>query len=119
MQLLLDGTDNFETRYLINDYAVKHDVPWIYAAAVGSYCATMNVIPGQTACLACIFPDSPRGMVETCETAGILNSAVKPGGVDCCDGSVEILVGAARQDCGGVLLSFDVWSNQHAEISSR
>jgi molybdopterin/thiamine biosynthesis adenylyltransferase len=76
MQLILDGTDNFETRYLINDYAVKNSVPWIYSAAVGSYCATMNVIPGETACLACIFPDSPKGMVETCETAGILNSVV-------------------------------------------
>ena len=76
MQLILDGTDNFETRYLINDYAVKNSVPWIYSAAVGSYCATMNVVPEQTACLACIFPDSPKGMVETCDTAGILNSAV-------------------------------------------
>jgi len=73
--LILDGTDNFETRYLINDYAVKNSVAWIYAAAVGSYAATMNILPGETACLACIFPESPRGTVETCETAGILNSA--------------------------------------------
>ena len=53
--LVLDGTDNFETRYLVNDYAVKHAVPWIYAAAVGSYGVTLNVLPGRTACLACIF----------------------------------------------------------------
>src|SRR4029077_10140586 len=53
-QLILDGTDNFETRYLVNDYAVKADVPWIYAAAVGGYGATLNVVPGTTACLACI-----------------------------------------------------------------
>ena len=59
--LVLDGTDNFETRYLVNDYAVKHGVPWIYAAAVGSYGVTLNVLPGRTACLACIFPDSPSG----------------------------------------------------------
>ena len=76
IDLILDGTDNFETRYLINDYAVKNSVPWIYSAAVGSYAVTMNIIPGETACLACIFPESPRGAVETCETAGILNSAV-------------------------------------------
>ena len=76
MALILDGTDNFETRYLINDYAVERSLPWIYSAAVGSYAVTLNVVPGQTACLACIFPDSPRGMVETCETSGILNSAV-------------------------------------------
>src|SRR5205807_3323301 len=76
MQLILDGTDNFETRYLINDYAVKNSLPWIYSAAVGSYAVTMNVLPGETACLACVFPESPQGMVETCETSGILNSAV-------------------------------------------
>src|SRR5215475_11865286 len=75
-QLIVDGTDNFETRYLVNDYSVKAAVPWIYAAAVGSYGATLNVIPGTTACLACIFPDSPTGIVETCETAGVLGSAV-------------------------------------------
>ena len=76
MSLVLDGTDNFETRYLINDYAVERSLPWIYSAAVGSYAVTLNILPGETACLACIFPDSPRGMVETCETSGILNSAV-------------------------------------------
>src|SRR5882762_415948 len=75
-ELILDGTDNFETRYLVNDYAVKAGVPWIYAAAVGSYGVTLNVIPGETACLACVFPDSPHGIIETCETAGVLNSAV-------------------------------------------
>ncbi len=68
MSLILDGTDNFETRYLINDYAVERSLPWIYSAAVGSYAVTLNILPGETACLACIFPDSPRGMVETCET---------------------------------------------------
>src|SRR5580704_826405 len=76
VDLILDGTDNFETRYLINDYAVKNFLPWIYAAAVGSYAVTMNVLPGETACLACVFPQPPRGAIETCETAGILNSAV-------------------------------------------
>ena len=58
MQLVLDGTDNFETRYLINDFAVKTSLPWIYTAAVGSYGITMNVLPGKTACLACLFPIS-------------------------------------------------------------
>src|SRR4029077_20109043 len=76
VQLILDGTDNFETRYLINDYAVKNSLPWIYVAAVGSYAITMNIVPGETACLACLFPDVPAGIVETCDTAGILNSAV-------------------------------------------
>src|SRR5262249_53247735 len=74
LQLVRDGTDNFETRYLINDYAVKFSLPWIYTAAVGSYGVTLNILPGRTACLACIFPAPPGGALETCETAGILNS---------------------------------------------
>src|ERR1700686_3879309 len=65
MDVILDGTDNFETRYLLNDYAVKNSVPWVYTAAVGSYGVTLNVLPGKTACLACIFPDTPLGLVET------------------------------------------------------
>ena len=75
-QLVLDATDNFETRYLLNDYAVEQNKPWIYAGAVGSYAVTMNILPGVTACLACIFPEPPSGMVETCDTSGILNPAV-------------------------------------------
>src|SRR5262249_60158022 len=74
--LILDATDNFETRYLINDYAVKNDIPWIYGAAIGAYGTTMDILPGETACLACIFPDQPRGTVETCDTAGVLGPAV-------------------------------------------
>src|SRR5262249_62332864 len=60
VDLILDGTDNFETRYLINDFAIRNTLPWIYVAAVGSYAATMTILPHQTACLASFFPDSPR-----------------------------------------------------------
>src|SRR5580704_17288973 len=74
--LVLDATDNFETRYLLNDYAVEQRKPWIYSAAVGAYAVTMNILPEKTACLACIFPEAPGGTVETCDTAGILNPAV-------------------------------------------
>ena len=70
--LILDGTDNFETRYLINDYAVSRDLPWIYGAAVASYGLCMAVIPGKTACLRCVYPDPPSGAQATCETAGVL-----------------------------------------------
>ena len=115
MDLILDGTDNFETRYLINDYAVSQSRPWIYSAAVGSYAVTLNVLPGQTACLACIFPDSPRGMVETCETSGILNSAVNLVASVAATEAMKFLVGA---DLRRTLLSFDLWTNEHAEISS-
>ena len=72
--LLMDGTDNFETRYLINDFSVSRSVPWVYGAAVGSYGLVMPVLPGSTACLRCVFPDPPSGAQPTCETAGVLNS---------------------------------------------
>jgi len=116
ISLILDGTDNFETRYLINDYAVECSLPWIYSAAVGSYAVTQNILPGETACLACIFPDSPRGMVETCETSGILNSAVSLVASIAATEALKMLVGAAQWR--RTLLSFDVWSNEHAEISA-
>ena len=74
--VILDGTDNFETRYLINDFAVSRGIPWIYGAAVGSYGLTMPVIPGRTACLRCVYPDPPSGAQPTCETAGVLNVIV-------------------------------------------
>jgi molybdopterin-synthase adenylyltransferase len=138
-EMILDGTDNFETRYLINDFAVKNSLPWIYSAAVGSYAATMNVLPGETACLACIFPDSPRGIVDTCETSGILNSAVNLVASIAATETLKMLVGARTNTTEGTdgtdgsagtkaphlpstlrktLLSFDLWTNEHAEITA-
>lgn len=115
--LILDGTDNFETRYLINDYALKNSVAWIYAAAVGSYGVTMNILPGETACLACIFPESPRGTVETCETSGILNSAVNVVASIAATEALKLLVGA-RSKIRRTLLSWDVWTNERAELTA-
>jgi len=115
--LLLDGTDNFETRYLVNDYAVQQGVPWIYAAAVGSYGVTMSILPGESACLACIFPAPPRGVVETCDTSGILNSAVGLVASLEATEALKLLVGA-RDQLRRTLLSFDVWTNERSEIST-
>lgn len=114
--LLLDGTDNFETRYLLNDYAVSNGVPWIYSAAVGSYGVTMNVLPGETACLACVFPESPRGTVETCDTSGILNSAVNLVASIAATEALKLLVDA-RPQLRRTLLSQDVWWNDRAEVA--
>ena len=115
--ILLDATDNFETRYLINDYAVQQGLPWIYAAAIGSYGVTMNVLPGDTACLACIFPQPPSGTVETCDTAGILNSAVNYAASIEVTEAIKYLTG--NQDrMRRTLLSHDLWTNEHAEISA-
>jgi molybdopterin-synthase adenylyltransferase len=139
--LILDATDNFETRYLINDYSVEqsspereehgslerggqsslerggHFVPWIYAAAVGAYAATMNILPGQTACLACLFPRPPSGPVETCDTAGILNTAVNLAASIQVTEALKYLTGA-RDAMRRTLLSWDLWQNERSEISA-
>ena len=71
--LILDGTDNVETRYLINDVAVKHHVPWVYGACVGTEGRVMPILPAVTACLRCVFPEPPAGAeLPTCDTAGVL-----------------------------------------------
>jgi adenylyltransferase/sulfurtransferase len=75
--LILDGTDNFETRYLINDAAVKLEKPWVYGGVIGSEGQTMTILPGKTPCLRCLIETAPPpGMTPTCETAGVLGPAV-------------------------------------------
>lgn len=120
--LILDATDNFETRYLINDYAVEQSrpekpVPWIYAAAVGAYAATMNILPGKTACLACLFPKPPAGPVETCDTAGILNTAVNLAASIQVTEAIKYLTGA-NKEMRRTLLAWDLWENERSEIAA-
>ena len=115
--LILDATDNFETRYLINDYAVEQGRPWIYSAAVGAYAVTMNILPGETACLACIFPEPPTGTVETCDTAGILNSAVNLAASLAVTEAIKFVIGA-RDRLRRTLLSCDLWTNEWSAVSS-
>jgi adenylyltransferase/sulfurtransferase len=75
--LVLDGTDNLATRYLLNDFSVAHGVPWVYAGVVGSAGLVLPVLPGRSACLACVFPSPPPdGELPTCESAGVLLPAV-------------------------------------------
>ena len=73
VDLILDGTDNFDTRYLINDFSVSRSIPWVYGAAVGSYGLAMPVVPGRTPCLRCVYPNPPQSAQPTCETAGVVN----------------------------------------------
>jgi adenylyltransferase/sulfurtransferase len=125
--LILDATDNFETRYLINDYAVEQGKPWIYAAAIGAYAATMNVLPlaadsspqrwEPTACLACLFPKPPTGPVETCDTAGILSTAVNLAASIQVTEALKLLTGQPNL-MRRTLLSFDLWSSERSEISA-
>ena len=112
MQLVLDGTDNFETRYLINDFAVKTSVPWIYTAAVGSYGITLNVLPGQTACLACVFPDQPRGALRPAKPPASSTPAVNLAASISGDRSDQVSSRCSDQHLRRTLLSFDVWRNE-------
>lgn len=114
--LLLDGTDNFETRYLLNDFAVREKIPWIYGAAVGSYGLTMPVIPGRSACLRCVYPDPPTGIQPTCETAGVLNTVTAAVAALQVAGALRILSG----DGSGLALcitTLDVWSGGIRQIN--
>jgi len=75
--IVLDATDNFETRYIINDACIKYQRPWIYSGVIAAYGVTMNILPGTTACLRCAFPEIPLpGTTPTCDTAGVLNGIV-------------------------------------------
>jgi adenylyltransferase/sulfurtransferase len=124
VHIVLDATDNFETRYLINDFAVQRGLPWIYAAAIGAYAATMNILPSPpptdneqrttdnvspTACLACIFPKPPTGNVETCDTAGILSTAVNLAASIQVTEALKFLTGQPHL-MRRTLLSFDLWN---------
>ena len=72
-RVILDGTDNFPTRYLLNDFSLARSIPWVYGAAVGSYGLTMTILPRLTACLRCVFPEAPPAdQTPTCETAGVI-----------------------------------------------
>lgn len=121
--LILDGTDNFETRMLVNDYAVSAGVPWIYAAAVGSYGVTFTVRPGETACLACLVEPGAGGngagrampAEETCDTAGVLNTAAGVVGALEAAEAVKILSGHGEV-LSGRLVSCDVWKGQFQSI---
>lgn len=115
--LILDATDNFETRYLLNDYAVANGRAWIYAGAVGSYAASMNILPGETACLACLFPKPPSGPVETCDTAGILGTAVNLAASIEATEALKYLIGA-RAAMRRTLLTHDLWTNQRSELQA-
>lgn len=114
--ILIDGLDNFETRYLINDAAIKHGVPWVYGGVIGSYGMSMTVRPGETPCLRCVFADAPSpGSAPTCETAGVIGPAVDVVGAI---QAAEVLK-LAIDDLAALntaLLSIDLWSHATERI---
>jgi len=109
--LILDGTDNFEVRYLINDVSIKLGKPWIYGGAVGTEGMTMTIIPGQTPCLRCVFEASPGpGDVGTCETAGVLGPIVSIIASFQAAEAIKILAGKTEA-INRELFCLNIWEN--------
>jgi molybdopterin-synthase adenylyltransferase len=109
---VVDGTDNLETRYLVNDACVKAGLPWVYGGAIGSTGMSMTVVPGETACFRCVFPEGPRaGGIATCETAGVLASAVVTVAALQVAEITKLLVGD-KEHLNRGLTALDLWSNE-------
>lgn len=114
--VLIDGTDNFATRYLINDACVKHNITWIYGAAVGSYGVTMTIRPHQTACLRCVFEEAPpAASAPTCDTAGVIMPIINVVSAVQVTETLKLLTGRI-EELHGSLMQFDVWRNEWRRI---
>jgi adenylyltransferase/sulfurtransferase len=113
--LILDGTDNFETRFLINDFAVQNSKPWIYAAAVASYGLTMTIRPGTTPCLACLMDTQQPGLEETCDTIGVLGPIVDLIASLQAAEATKLLAGRTEA-LHGRLISCDVWTGHFQSV---
>ena len=110
--VVLDGTDNFETRYLVNDACVKAGIPWVYGGGIGATGMSMTIVPGETACFRCAFPRSrPAGALATCDTAGVLGPIVVTVAAIEAAEVMKLLVGD-RAHLNRGLLAIDLWTHQ-------
>ena len=116
VDVIVDGTDNFATRMLINDYAVEQQKPWVYGGCIGAEGQTMTILPGETACLACLMPDvPPPGTTPTCDTAGVLGSIVGVvASIEACE-ALKILSGH-REAVSRRLTIIDLWENEMRRV---
>ncbi len=115
--VVLDGTDNFATRYLINDACVKHNIAWVYGAAVASYGVTMTIRPQQTPCLRCIFEEAPpAASAPTCDTAGVIMPIISVVAAVQITEALKILTGH-DESLHNSLMQFDVWRNEWRRIA--
>ncbi|MFN2516604.1 MAG: ThiF family adenylyltransferase [Pyrinomonadaceae bacterium] len=115
--VVLDGTDNFATRYLINDACVKHEINWIYGAAVGSYGVTMTIQPHQTPCLRCVFEEAPpAASAPTCDTAGVIMPIISVVAAVQVAEALKLLSGQ-NENLHRSLMQFDVWRNEWRKIN--
>ncbi len=115
--LVLDGTDNFATRYLLNDACVKHEINWIYGAAVGSYGVTMSVQPHRTPCLRCVFEEAPpAASAPTCDTSGVIMPIISVVAAVQVTEALKLLTGQT-ETLHHSLMQFDVWRNEWRKIN--
>jgi adenylyltransferase/sulfurtransferase len=114
--VILDGTDNFETRMLINDFAVRESIPWIYGAAVSSYGIAMPVLPGDSACFRCVYPEPPAGAQPTCETAGVLGPVTSLIGSIQAMEAIKVLAGRTSS-VRRKIFTADLWTGPVREIA--
>lgn len=114
--LILDGTDNFETRYLLNDLSVKRNVPWVYGAAIGSYGLMMPVVPAKGPCLACVYPEPPSGAQPTCDVNGVLASTTAAVASLQVAAALRLLVGWPDFVCR--IQTLDVWDGSTKTMSA-
>ncbi|QMV43700.1 ThiF family adenylyltransferase [Cohnella cholangitidis] len=115
--VIVDGTDNFSVRYLINEFSVKHRIPWIYGGAVGASGMSLTVVPGSTPCLRCLFPEPPPGgSLDTCETAGVLSPIVDTIGSVQVMEAIKLLTGQPEA-LHGSLLQIDLWQHNWQSLS--
>ncbi|WP_223639019.1 thiazole biosynthesis adenylyltransferase ThiF [Planococcus sp. 4-30] len=115
IDLIIDASDNFDIRMIMNDISQKHRTPWIYSACVGSYGINYAILPGKTPCLSCLLEDVPMGGI-TCDTVGIINPAVQMVLSLQITEALKILVEDSFQ-LSNKLVSFDLWKNQYSSIT--
>jgi molybdopterin-synthase adenylyltransferase len=116
VDLILDGTDNFSVRFLINDVCVKHNIPWVYGGAVGSRGVSMTILPGKTPCFRCMFGQAPlQGTGETCDTIGVISPIVDLVASHQATEALKLLVSDSKH-LNLNLVHYDLWFNQHASI---
>jgi len=119
VDLVIDGLDNFPSRYLLNDACVHDGVPWIHGGVIGTRGTSMVVLPGTTPCLRCLFPDAPPpGSTPTCDTAGVLAPAVATVASHQVLQSLKILIGALA-DLDHSLVSWDFWNERTTRVDVR
>jgi len=114
--VVVDGSDNFEARFLVNEYCCRTGVPWVHGGAIGAEGRVMTVLPGKTACLRCLIPEPPvPGALPTCDTAGIIGPAALVVGAVQAAEVIKLLVGATGP-AGGRLLACDLWEGSWRSI---